>query len=104
MLRTSGAQQVDLVGHSMGGLVAAFYVNALGGHTRVRRLVTLGAPWKGTATWVFGGRREARDMAPDSDVVKAVQELKTPTTAILVALRRDDSSRGAREAGRRRRD
>ena len=82
VLRASGAEQVDLVGHSMGGLVAAFYVNALGGHTRVRRLVTLGAPWKGTATWVFGGRREARDMAPDSDVVKAVQELKTPTTAI----------------------
>jgi triacylglycerol esterase/lipase EstA (alpha/beta hydrolase family) len=82
VLRASGAQQVDLVGHSMGGLVAAFYVNALGGHTRVRRLVTLGAPWKGTATWVFGGRRQARDMAPDSDVVKAVQDLKTPTTAI----------------------
>ena len=82
VLRASGAQQVDLVGHSMGGLVAAFYVNALGGHTRVRRLVTLGTPWKGTATWVFGGRRQARDMAPDSDVVKAVQELKTPTTAI----------------------
>ena len=82
VLRASGAQQVDLVGHSMGGLVAAFYVNALGGHTRVRRLVTLGAPWKGTATWVFGGRREARDMAPNSDVVKAAAELKTPTTAI----------------------
>ncbi len=82
VLRSSGATQVDLVGHSMGGLVAAFYVNALGGHTRVRRIVTLGAPWKGTATWVFGGRREARDMAPSSDVVKAAQELKTPTTAI----------------------
>jgi triacylglycerol esterase/lipase EstA (alpha/beta hydrolase family) len=82
VLRASGAQQVDLVGHSMGGLVAAFYVNALGGHARVRRLVTLGSPWKGTATWVFGGRREARDMAPGSDVVKAAQELKAPTTAI----------------------
>jgi pimeloyl-ACP methyl ester carboxylesterase len=82
VLRASGAEQVDLVGHSMGGLVAAFYVNVLGGHTRVRRLVTLGAPWKGTATWVFGARRQARDMAPDSDVVKAVQELKIPTTAI----------------------
>jgi pimeloyl-ACP methyl ester carboxylesterase len=82
VLRASGASQVDLVGHSMGGLVAGFYVNALGGHTRVRRLVTLGSPWKGTATWVFGGRREARDMAPGSDVVKAAQELKTPTTAI----------------------
>ena len=82
VLRASGAEQVDIVGHSMGGLVAAFYVNVLGGNTRVRRLVTLGAPWRGTATWVFGGRRQARDMAPDSDVVKAVQELKVPTTAI----------------------
>jgi pimeloyl-ACP methyl ester carboxylesterase len=40
----TGARTVDLVGHSLGGLVARYLV-ALGSRAPVRRLVTLGAPY-----------------------------------------------------------
>ena len=46
--RTTGAPQVDVVGHSLGGLIARG-VMASGHAARVRRLITLGAPSLGPA-------------------------------------------------------
>lgn len=44
VLRETGATQVDIVGHSLGGLVARYFMQT-GGAGRVRRLVTLGTPY-----------------------------------------------------------
>ncbi len=49
----SQASQVDLVGHGSGGLVAAWYARHLDTNGRVRRLVTLGTPWRGSKMSVF---------------------------------------------------
>lgn len=43
-LRETGAEQVVLVAHGMGGLVARYYCRCLGGEERVARLVLIGAP------------------------------------------------------------
>lgn len=51
--RESGAPQIDLVGHGSGGLVAAWYVRHLDTERAVRRLVTVGTPWRGTRMSVF---------------------------------------------------
>lgn len=40
----TGHGRVDIVGHSLGGLIARYYVQRLGGDRRVRTLVTLGTP------------------------------------------------------------
>jgi len=40
--------RVHLVGHSLGGLVARWYVQELGGHTRVAQTISLGSPFGGT--------------------------------------------------------
>lgn len=45
----TGAEKVDLVGHSQGGLVARQYVKYLGGDSTVDSLVSLGTPHYGTA-------------------------------------------------------
>ncbi|WP_406453859.1 alpha/beta fold hydrolase [Streptomyces sp. NBC_00876] len=45
----TGHREVDIVGHSLGGLLARYYVQRLGGDRRVRTLVTLGTPHAGTA-------------------------------------------------------
>ncbi|MEV7295217.1 alpha/beta fold hydrolase [Streptomyces microflavus] len=45
----TGQREVDIVGHSLGGLIARYYVQRLGGDRRVRTLVTLGTPHGGTA-------------------------------------------------------
>jgi triacylglycerol esterase/lipase EstA (alpha/beta hydrolase family) len=43
-------QRIDIVGHSMGGLIGLYYVKHLGGHPKVRKLVMMGTPHRGT--WV----------------------------------------------------
>lgn len=40
--------RVHLIGHSLGGLVARWYVQELGGHTRVTQTISLGSPFGGT--------------------------------------------------------
>ncbi len=40
--------RVHLVGHSLGGLVARWYVQELGGHSRVTQTISLGSPFGGT--------------------------------------------------------
>jgi len=50
----TGVTQVDIVGHSMGGLVGLYYLKRLGGKDRVRRLVLLGTPAHGTWSALLG--------------------------------------------------
>lgn len=40
--------RIHLVGHSLGGLVARWYVQELGGHARVTQTISLGSPFGGT--------------------------------------------------------
>src|SRR5512134_2835802 len=49
-----GLGPLTIVGHSKGGLIAAYYVKKLGGWRRTRAVVTLGAPFHGTARAWFG--------------------------------------------------
>jgi triacylglycerol lipase len=50
----TGIARVDIVGHSMGGLVGLDYLKRLGGRHRVRRLVMLGTPTHGTWSALLG--------------------------------------------------
>ena len=51
----TGASQVVLVGHSMGGLVARAYLRQYGG-AKVRRLITIGTPHHGSMhAWIMAG-------------------------------------------------
>lgn len=56
-----GSEQVDIIAHSLGGVVARHYVEHLGGASRVRRVVTIATPYRGTLwAWLaFGGARSA---------------------------------------------
>lgn len=48
LCQQTGVEKVDIVAHSMGGLVALDYLKRLNGHERVRRLIMLGTPVHGT--------------------------------------------------------
>lgn len=65
----AGAEKVHIVGHSLGGIVARYYVQCLGGHGAVDVLATLGSPHGGirTADWIPGGL--ARQIRPGSDLL-----------------------------------
>ncbi len=72
--RETGYERVHVIGHSMGGFIARYYVQRLGGHNRVHTLVTLGSPHGGTAAAHLMPHSVARQMRLDSDVVKELQE------------------------------
>lgn len=82
LCRRTGADRVDLVAHSMGGVIAGWYVNRMDGARRVRRMVTVATPWRGTMMHVWGRRRQARDLAPESEVIAGIQPPAVPVTAI----------------------
>ena len=48
ILAQTPSQQIDIIGHSMGGLIGLYYVKKLGGHARVRKLIMMGTPVRGT--------------------------------------------------------
>jgi pimeloyl-ACP methyl ester carboxylesterase len=72
----TGHARVDVVGHSLGGLIARYYVQRLGGDSRVRTLVTLGTPHSGTrAVPLADAHPIVRQMRPGSDLI---EELRAP--------------------------
>jgi triacylglycerol lipase len=66
----SGHERVHVVGHSLGGLVARYYVQRMGGDARVDTLITLGTPHHGTLTAMLPlPHRMIRQLRPGSDVL-----------------------------------
>ncbi len=71
-----GGEQVAVVGHSLGGLIARYYVQLLGGDEHVHTVVTLGAPHEGTlAAHLLHPLPVATQLAPGSGVL---EELRAP--------------------------
>ncbi|MFF0422961.1 lipase family alpha/beta hydrolase [Streptomyces sp. NPDC004520] len=67
----TGHAEVDVVGHSLGGLIARYYVQRLGGDSRVRTLVTLGTPHAGTTVAPLADAHPlVRQMRPGSEVLR----------------------------------
>ena len=50
VLAGSPWQKIDVIGHSMGGLIGLYYAKKLGGAARIRKLIMMGTPMRGT--WV----------------------------------------------------
>lgn len=73
VLAATGAEQVILIGHSMGGLVARAYLRRHGS-AKVLRLVTLGTPHGGSELARLGFGVNARQMRPGSDWLTALSE------------------------------
>lgn len=70
----TGFERIHLVGHSMGGLIARYYVQRLGGDSRVHTLVTLGTPHSGTRAAALIPHSLARQLRPGSDLMLELAE------------------------------
>lgn len=81
VLSTTGADTVDLVGHSQGGLVGRYYIRFLGGEPNVDNMVSLATPHRGTdlarlaelfRLGDIGLCEACEQMAPGSDFLAAL--------------------------------
>ncbi|WP_052112361.1 esterase/lipase family protein [Knoellia subterranea] len=70
----TGYGKIHIVGHSLGGLIARYYVTRLGGDAHVHTLVTLGTPHQGTYTAYTLPTRLAGQMRPDSALIAELDE------------------------------
>jgi triacylglycerol esterase/lipase EstA (alpha/beta hydrolase family) len=88
----TGAEQVDIVGHSMGGVVARYYVSVLGGDGPVKNLVTIGSPHAGTDIAAVGIGHARRELAAGSKLVSRLATAAPPQhTRVLTILSRSDA-------------
>lgn len=93
VLASTGAQKVDIVGHSQGALMPAYFTKFLGGADKISKYVSLAPMWKGAKVdqWPLPSETEhpalasaleslppwcqaCREMAPNSDFVKALRD------------------------------
>lgn len=94
LVAQTGVDQVDIVAHSMGGLLALDYIKRLGGRRRVRRLVMLGTPTRGTWTAIFALAstplgRAGLQLLPGSSFLRELEELPLPREVDVVAVSAD---------------
>ncbi len=68
LVARTGYERIHVIGHSLGGLIARYYVQRLGGHDRVHTLVTMGTPHSGTYTAYVLPTLLARQLRPGSDL------------------------------------
>jgi pimeloyl-ACP methyl ester carboxylesterase len=82
----TGHDRVHVVGHSLGGLIARYYVQKQGGDRRVESLVTLGTPHHGSVWAHVAATPLIRQLRPGSPVIEQLDEpaarCRTPITAI----------------------
>ena len=65
----TGAAEVDLIGHSMGGVVGRYYVSLAGGDGIVRHLITIGSPHGGTEISAVGIGHPTRELVLGSKLM-----------------------------------
>lgn len=68
----TGAATVDIIGHSMGGVVARYYVTLAGGDDAVRHLITLGSPHHGTDVGRIGVGHPGRELVTGSKLLTRI--------------------------------
>jgi alpha/beta hydrolase family protein len=96
----TGAREVDLIGHSMGGVVSRYYVQLGGGDRRVRHLITIGSPHHGTDVSAVGIGRPAKELFFGSVLLQRLDAARPPahTRITLIWSHSDALVPGRRQA------
>lgn len=90
----TGHDRIHVIGHSLGGLIARYYVQRLGGDARVADLVTLGTPHGGTAWSRFAPRwlppaSIVSQLRPDSPVLRELEQPAAHCRTSILAIYSD---------------
>lgn len=94
MCDRTGHDRIHVIGHSLGGLIARYYVQRLGGDARVASLVTLGTPHGGTAWsrlaphWLAHAS-VLNQLRPDSPLVRELEEPASGCRTSILAIYSD---------------
>jgi pimeloyl-ACP methyl ester carboxylesterase len=89
--RLAPSDRVDVVGHSMGGLVATYALKHLDRGRRIRTVVTLGTPHRGSPAlaatrWPGTLSRSVSQMSPRSGFRRELDRAPVPSNSRLVSI------------------
>jgi triacylglycerol lipase len=76
--------RIDLICHSMGGIVARIYLQLLGGSRRVDQCITLGSPHKGTYNAYWIPTKVGDELRPDSKLIKKLYETQDNSNEVKI--------------------
>ncbi len=71
-------RKVDLVGFSLGGMVARYYLLKAGGAEHVERLVTISSPHHGTYTAFLRQNALSKELRPGSPILEELNKMPFP--------------------------
>ena len=74
IVEETGYERIHVVAHSLGGLIARYYVTRLGGDERVHTLVTLGSPHSGTLLAHLAPTALTRQLRPGSPLLRELDQ------------------------------
>jgi pimeloyl-ACP methyl ester carboxylesterase len=87
LIKKYNVPQVDIIAHSMGGVIGRYFVQLLGGDGLVRNLITLGTPHRGTEWSRYSIIPHIRELTPQSRTLELLNDCPPPkhTRAIAVS-------------------
>ncbi len=85
VLSVTGEPQVDIVAHSMGGVVTRVAILHCGLGHAIRRVVTLGSPHGGTFAARLGNTPVTHDMRPNSEFLERLAGEPLPSTVDMTS-------------------
>ena len=74
--------RIDLVCHSLGGVIARTWLQLLGGARRVDRCIMLGTPVSGTYNAYWLTSRVGRELRPDSPLMRRLEATRAAASAV----------------------
>ena len=91
VIEVTKSSQIDIVAHSLGGIVSRYYLSSKMGKGKIKNLVTLGAPHKGTylspllKTLAFN-KNLSSDLYIDSPLLKGLQQKTIPKDSTITSI------------------
>lgn len=83
-------ERIDIVGYSFGGVVASYLLRVLDRGRRIRRVVTLGAPHRGSPSALAAARlgiaRALLELCPGSAFLRQLARMPVPGSSALCSL------------------
>ncbi len=78
MRHKTGVNKINIIGHSMGGMIARNYIQLRGGSDKVKQLVCLGVPHHGSKLAVFTLDPLGKLLVPGSDFLQKINSTPVP--------------------------
>jgi len=86
IISLTNCKKVNLLTHSMGGLVARYYIQELGGSSNVNLCITLACPHNGTKFAILAKGKNGREMRPGSRFLLKLHNGKKDFTKKIISI------------------